>query len=119
MCLNTVDAKTKKGTGVGYKVFVSDKWYHLSFQYCGGRINYDEWYKDKAEGNLYCFPGYGYYRKGYHIFTTLEGAKKWAGRSMYRPIRKVEYRAVAASGTQQEHPVVVAREIYIHKGRVN
>ena len=113
MCLQIVDEKIKGGTGVGYKVFRTDERYHLSFENFGGRIKYNEWYQDKANlmiGSIQRYP------TGYHIFTTLGGAKGWA--SQCEAIRRVDYKNVVASGTQGGYPIVVAREMYIHKGRV-
>ena len=115
MCLQIVDEKIKGGTGVGYKVFLTDERYHLSFEYFGGRIKYNEWYQDKARGEI--FPHFSNpYPKGYHIFTALEDAKNWCYPG--EAIRRVDYKNVVASGTQGGYPIVVAREMYIHKGRV-
>ena len=53
MCLKTVDKKTKKGTGIGYKAFESDLSHHFYFPYYGGRIKYEQWYQDRAKGGIF------------------------------------------------------------------
>ncbi len=115
MCLETVDEKTKNGEGYGYKVFVSDYSCHLRFPYYGGRIKYEQWYQDKAKGEVVTLFSTNY-PKGYHIFQNAGDAKRWGNKSPN--VRKVYYQAVVASGLQKSYPVIVARKIYIMKGKV-
>ena len=79
MCLRTVDKKTKKGTGVGYKCFDIDEWYHISPEFqCRGRYYYDKWYTDDNQYKIEATNG-ELYQAGYHIFTKLEDAQLWGG----------------------------------------
>lgn len=57
----------------------------------------------------------GTYELGWHIWLTIEGAKKWAGSNKYKVIRKVKFRKPVAYGRQNRHPVVVAKEMMILK----
>ena len=114
MCLQRVDKVTRKGTGIGYKVFTSDESYHTTFFVYGGRIKYNVWYHDKATERI-CINDKKSYPAGYHIFLSLRGAEKWLPGGKFR---KVQYEDVVASGIQENHPVIVARKIYIMKGKV-
>ena len=116
MCLEKVDKITKKGTGIGYKVFARDG--------VGGikptdseitRYKLNRWYKDKrtlpikTRGN--------HYPTGYHIFVNKEDALIL--NNEIRTARRVKYSDVVASGTQDTTKswgtrVIVARKMYIY-----
>jgi len=120
MCLETVDAKTKKGTGIGYKSFRYNNQYHIRseilFRSGYNRYKYKKWYTaidDDSED----------YPLGFHIFPTIEEAKMWSWGIPFHPIRKVSYEDVVASGTQNTFKrgkisktlnVIVARRMYIY-----
>lgn len=52
------------------------------------------------------------YEKGFHIFETENAACRW-GVGSYQQLRKVQYRKMVASGSQNNDNVVVAKEIKI------
>ena len=119
MCLDKLDKKTEKGTGVGWKVFGIDNSQDLIPIYLNrGHLKYNTWHEDKARGKIEAgYPRFSY-PKGYHIFLKEGDTSSW-GRTQpfcnYPQVRKVEYENVVASGSQDGFPVVVARKMLIHK----
>lgn len=116
MCLSSIDKKTRKGNGTGYKVFAMDDSYHPHFCIQGGRarVRYGVWMKDESRGVI-LIASTSHYKKGYHIYVNLSDAEHWHDRN-YEVIRKVSYKNVVTSGAQIGKRIIVAREIYIHKG---
>jgi hypothetical protein len=107
MCV-TQYVRTKKKTGVGYKVFnVNGK--QLISEFWGGARPVRKWLK--AAG------GYHRYGAGWHIFTSIQSARAWADGAAHL-VRKVKYRGAFLVGKQSNFRVVVAKEIYIFRGVV-
>lgn len=115
MCLDTIDEKTKKGSGVGYKRFGIDDSYHLRFPYQGGRPKLETWIGDKNSWDIIACDS-NKYRTGFHIYRYLLEAK--SKRLPAEKILKVKFKDVSASGTQGRQRIIVARKIYIMKGEV-
>ena len=115
MCLKTVDKETKKGNGVGYKVFDIDEWYHI-FPQCQGdtRYKYGIWCEDRNKEDI-VLPEGSYYKAGYHIYTTYKDAEQLSG--WEETVRRVEYQDVVASGVQNGVSVIVARKMLIHTAK--
>ncbi len=112
MCLATVDEKTKRGKGYGYKAFKKKggsltpvMGYSLDFPE-------EEWFTDPNMESIM-----GRYPAGFHIHTNKKHAKLW-GTTVNR---KVYYREVVASGLfceQTRQRIIVARQIWITKEEI-
>jgi len=124
MCLDTVDKRTNKGTGEGYKVFRRDKYYHMKPNIVGTtKYQYNKWYE--AKDNVQNFDKLDY-PVGFHVFPKLKDAQNWlvGEHPLHRScIRKVLYFDVVASGRQtgmvgKNLSVIVARKMLICKDKV-
>jgi len=106
MCLDTVDKEIKVKEGIGWKVFVKDKSYHLKSLLQFVRIPIGVWVEDKWTGRLL-----NRYQTGFHLFPSRSCAQTYA--YSHEIIRPVEFRNVTATGTSSLTPIIVAREIRI------
>ena len=112
MCLDTVDKTIKVTEGVGWKCFdrvengVLYQWMNFDTPIPTG-----VWLSDSRTRLIAKAWGRDY-PTGFHVFVTRQGCRDWHDAG--NPIRKVAFRAVVASGTQEGNPTIVAREIYIH-----
>ncbi len=101
MCMNETFfsmKKTKNGyVGTGYKVlYEDDKKDHFNVSFNGTKlVKKGQWVEDKAPGSLVDNRG-GTYPKGFHIWTTLEDAKRYGGA---QNVYKVEFMNIVAVGT--------------------
>ncbi len=115
MCLDTLDAKIKRGKGYGYKGFGrhSDGLRPLH-KTLDGTSCYpeEEWFSDTNKETIRGWDGE--YPTGFHIEATMKGAHNWFADTR----RKVYYREVVASGKQSEDQVIVARQIWITKEEI-
>ena len=111
MCLETVDKKIKKGRGYGYKDFltIGDDLGPLTTHGKGSRFPEGVWITDTNEGKVG-----GRYPKGFHLFTS----KRSKNMLITQARRKVYYEDVVASGKDSGNNVIVARKMYIMKGKV-
>lgn len=117
MCLDTIDKKTKRGRGYGYKAFgIEDGKLVPNMLHLRSDWNYPEevWFTDPATGGIASFMTIETYRKGFHICKSKEHAHKWDGETT----RKVFYRDITASGLFARRTVVVARQIWITKEEI-
>ena len=119
MCLDP-GFRCDNRVGRGYKVFSTKAHGHYDDQkyvngcFFGGKT--DVWLRDNPEKGESDCPRLSIegdsHPRGFHIFKTLKGAKRWAGsRDVIYP---VEYRHVLARGTQDGEPAVVALEVKIN-----
>ena len=129
MCLYTVDKKTKKGRGYGYKTFQVNKDGSLRNLYA--QVNpsikithfpIETWIKDENKKKIQEYD-FNEYPTGFHIHTSKKKAKNYISTDIKLTTRKVDYRNVVASGIQNidntgNTNVIVAREIYVHKEEV-
>ena len=77
-----------------------------------------EWLHEKGYQDSYYPPSYNNceeYRYGWHIWLTLDGAKRWCNKADGETIRKVSFKKPVAYGWQRKRPVVVAKEMMILK----
>lgn len=124
MCLDTVDVKTKKGRGYGYKVLArgNGKTYTYFKEFSNGirnqtRVTFDKWLIDDTKGDIGGLNKK--YKAGWHIFVNLtEVCLLYFNFSRDRIVRKVRYEDVTASGKWCGCEVIVARKMYICKGEV-
>lgn len=107
MCLTTVDRKTKRGRGYGYKAFDMKNGKPTSF----GGLNFpeEEWFTDPNTR-----PIENSYPAGFHICRFKKDALGWDGDTT----RKVFYADVVASGRFLGEPVFIARQIWIPKEEI-
>ena len=111
MCLKTVDRKIKqRKSNVGYKVMIKCKDAYLSEYTYGAFKKYElgRTYTDRKRKPIDAV--YFRYPTGYHIFTSLQSARKWHC-SGVPAIVKVEYHRVVATGKQFNGNVVIARKM--------
>ena len=130
MCLETIDKKGKLEDGVGYKVFVlAGKKELLSQLFPKGRLIRNRWLKDYSGEKIYAgfFSTADTYSSGWHIFTQIEGARRWYDNStssasvVYgqpQVIHRVRYRKAHTLGKQpvgggKHASVIVAKEMKI------
>jgi hypothetical protein len=53
------------------------------------------------------------YTSGFHVFTTRKAANDWGGSK----IVKVKIRGITYSGTQEGHPVLIARQVLVPRAK--
>ncbi len=123
MCLDTVDKKIGVTGGEGWKVFGGQDrrdrddpqeglrgWFGF-----GGYIPIGKWVTDRPRRLRLCsYYTDNQYPSGFHLYSSRAIAYKDFKGVRVRRIRKVSFRKVVATGVQDEAPVIVAREIYIH-----
>jgi len=124
MCLTTIDPKPTCRYGTGYKIFRYYNNRHLVAIFAHGgsvkRFKVDHWLTDtneKAIPFIRCGIA-DYYPAGFHIYASKKDAI--ANKGFFLVIRKVRFRKVVATGTQdgvflRSHKVIVAGEIFIYK----
>lgn len=99
MCLNSIDGRPCRKRGTGYKVVINNRGV-LTPEFGLGVTNYriGKWMTDPNLGEeMDSFP------MGFHIFTSLCVAKKWAsyGSNWHKlEVRKVQFKHVVATGKQ-------------------
>ena len=110
MCLDSLEVTKPAPEGVGYKVFRKP-----------GRLLRGELTEGSRKTKTWLVASFSRvirnYPLGFHIFTDLEVAKRWA----CWPddvTRKVKYRKAHTRGLQGQREVIVANEIYIYPGQV-
>jgi len=121
MCLDTIDAKTRK-VKYGYKVYYK---YHdgglIGVFYTPSKLHrylVDEWIKDGYTFDLWDAERNGTYPAGFHVSTNKKSAKIMVGSEHSYPIHKVLVKDIVASGTQDGHNVVVCRQKKILPGEI-
>lgn len=122
MCLDKVDKVTRKGKGIGYKVFfVRDgKLYHWFNPVRSDNPNplpIEEWIDDPNDGTLTIGKGKEY-RQGFHVFKELNNEIEKFKSDLRDEVYKVKYKDVVASGMNERIKCVVARKMYIMKGEL-
>jgi len=128
MCLTVVDKGIKPYTQ-GYKIFeITAHPKKLRSVYFYDTYEIGEWYYDVKSGFIQAYDG-TFYKKGYHFFTSLAGARKYYLYISVHRIYEVEVKNMVASGRQtlknwREHsltgrsyPVGVARAMRIIRER--
>ena len=122
MCLNRLRHPTDEwpkyqredGDIIGFKTFKGDNRY--LYPIVRGNVEkcfpQNQWineldYRDESDKNEEHI-GYLKYPFGFHVNFTLEGAQSWAGEQYV-----VKVREVVAQGFQENHPVIVAKEMMI------
>lgn len=131
MCLQRITNRKPKSKGVGWKVFKVRRGGSLAPEIWNQRglimsSTSKCWLTEKTfrpsyiDSELIHPYGEAPYPLGFHIWLTLEGAKDWLELSLSKPnlcIRKVRYRKAHTRGIQCSSPVIVAKEIFIEKGK--
>jgi hypothetical protein len=113
MCLHVVDKEAIVKEGIGYKgFFISHGEINSEYQTFG--FTYEKWVKDDDNSYIRTCDGEKY-KTGFHLYKTRREARNNYSDS---DIRKIKFRKVVATGTQNDDRVIVAREIYILKGKV-
>lgn len=125
MCLDRKMSKAKEvefaGQKEGYKVFVfmgqilKGEWRATNRARPIGEWLKEGEYRDISFGIIPFEKRSGSYKTGWHIWLTLEGAKKWKMDAKSLVIRKVKFREPIVYGRQINYPVVVAKEMMILK----
>jgi len=130
MCLGTVDEKTKRTSGEGYKVVEKRDGKYLCWDYIpnAGEVEYplNRWIEDTNNGGIRAWGGFTY-PAGFHVSIEKPDyhhsiAHVVDGRQIDRSGNelvtiKVKFKKVVASGTEGHDHVVIARKI-INKGEV-
>lgn len=124
MCLDTIKKTGELPNGFGYKVFITRN-EKIFPEYKGQQskeIPTMKWIAEKEWRNPYCSEikivgglcfHYFKYKHGFHIFKTLQDARRWNFNWNWRPIYKVRYRKAHAIGNQGGMIVVVAKEMKV------
>lgn len=108
------EARNNLKAGIGYKMFRTNSKGNL-FGICRN-YNYKQnrWMTDTKKDQLLFEENWNSedtYKTGYHIYLT--NVRDWSARDWCGRVHKVKYKNVTAIGNQDDHPVVVAREMII------
>ena len=114
MCLSRVQKKEPTTKGFGYKAF--DRGYHHKglISICQGRVKaypLRKWVNESGYRRVTCAEQAMInheYPFGFHISTSLRGAKEWSG-----DIYEVQYRKAHTKGSQLGYHCIVATEMKI------
>ena len=116
MCLSTVTEVVKKPTNKevwAWKVFVRLRNpRRLDFSWRFGEVVQDAWMKAAGQWN-----DEPYYRLGFHCFTTRAGALRYRDVKDGEVTVRVRVRRVVAYGIQNHDDAIVAREMFIPRGK--
>lgn len=132
MCLSTVtkeiDNFGKLSKGVGYKVFWRPEAklkpygeYYTPEEYGGDGYPVGKWIQsnDSSSDDRGIMSDEGYYKCGFHIFTSLRAAVRWVGGDFGYEVRQVQYRNAHTLGKQNvwgsDCRCIVASEMKIGK----
>lgn len=128
MCLDTITDTSPPTKGVGYKVFKKrDRRLFADFVGPSDLPHpTKKWLDEKGFGWKKKFieaASKHQYPAGWHIFTTLGGARRWSIGGD-RAIRKIRYRHGHTQGTQWAGfgpalNIIIAKEIYIIPGETS
>jgi len=116
MCLDTLDKKTRKRGGFGYKLLSKCDGEPHTFIQKFVALPIGKWVSDPSSETRYVEYSYPnqYYPTGFHIFSTLEDLKRWRGSSWYNlSIFRVQFKEVIASGYQYKCRTIVARKVKV------
>ena len=113
MCVDYIENNLKITRCTGYKIFCRHGLHAEFYNYStpGKPYRRCKWYTAVETG---IFSRNCQYKSGFHIFTTLKGAREWRGslQNKFR-IEKVRFRDGHTIGFQTNHKVIVARETMI------